>query len=82
MVWDRDVPEKCREVCEARWENAEATQTPRIDLINPDCTHQLEYEDSALRRGIGAERIRTILSVCVETGDDVLNENYTFPCPY
>ena len=82
MVWDRDIPAFCREVCEARWENAEATQNPGIDLIDKDCPHELEYEDAALRRGVGAERIRTILSVCIETQDDILNEHYTFRCPF
>lgn len=82
MVWDRDIPDICREVCEARWENAEATQNPSIDLIDKDCTHDLEYEDATLQRGRGPERIRTVLSVCVETEDDVLNESYVFKCPY
>lgn len=66
--------------CYDAWEESEATTTPDEDLIDKDCQHDLEHGGAALTRGEGRERRWTILSSCVETGDDVLNETYTFAC--
>jgi hypothetical protein len=79
--WFEDIPEFCISNCYDLWEEAEATTAASEDLIDRDCQHDLEHGGAALARGKGSERRWTLLSSCVEPGDDVLNETYTFTCP-
>jgi len=80
LYWFGEIPDVCRDSCGLRWEEAEATTTPTEDLIDTECNHTLEHGGATLERDQSPKRYWTILSSCIVTGDDVLNETYFFEC--
>lgn len=81
LYWQTDIPDVCRKNCELIWERAETT-APDIDLIDPECSHTLEFCNASLQKGDGHVRYWTILSSCTATENDVLNETYNFQCGF
>lgn len=79
--WSEEIPDVCQETCSDLWEEVEATTAPQEDLIDKDCDHTLEHGGGTLERDEGPRRRWTILSSCIVTGDDVLNESFYFECP-
>ncbi len=75
------IPEFCLENCEKIWNSALQKIADNIDNFEPDCQHDVEFDDEALQRTEGPMRVYSILHTCMQGCGEAFAEEYVFECP-
>lgn len=75
------IPDVCLNQCEATWDKA--TQgVGDVDILDSNCDHEVEYNDTGLQRGEGSKRFLSILYDCMVDCPEAFSESWPFECPY
>ncbi len=85
MYWQNEqynkIPEACLVQCGSIWDEALLEPADDIDILDKDCHHVVEYNDTSLQRLEGSGRSIGILNTCIISEEEAFSETWHFKCP-